>query len=133
MSANDVQGQGGKKGVVSGGKPSGAKAGAKLAKKEKIKAAAEPKDLTGKKGEKTPEQLQIEASASTAPRLCMLLARAGLIARRCRRGRLPALVAHVDNSPMPPATAAAHDFGRTCCCLVPVDPNFRPECLGFRI
>ena len=63
--ANDVWGQGGKKGVASGGKPGGAKP----AKKEKIKAAAEPKDLTGKKGEKTPEQLQIEASASTAPRL----------------------------------------------------------------
>jgi hypothetical protein len=67
--ANDVRGQGGKKGVASGGKPGSAKPGAKPAKKEKIKAAAEPKDLTGKKGEKTPEQLQIEASASTAFRL----------------------------------------------------------------
>jgi hypothetical protein len=67
--ANDVWGQGGKKGIASRGKLGGAKAGAKPAKKEKIKAVAEPKDLTGKKGEKTPEQLQIEARASTAPRL----------------------------------------------------------------
>jgi hypothetical protein len=37
------------------------------------------------------------------------------------------------NSRMPPATAAAHDFGRTCCCrmLGLQDLGFRVQGLGL--
>lgn len=48
----------GKKGTATGAKKEGAKT--PKDKKEKVKAAAPPKDLTGKKGEKTPAQLQAE-------------------------------------------------------------------------
>ena len=56
----------GKKGAAAGAKKEGGKT--PKDKKEKVKAAAPPKDLTGKKGDKTPAQLQAEEDAKILKR-----------------------------------------------------------------